>query len=264
MARNFNANELNQLLKAGLDPEKLAETIGEKPVEYVTNRAFFYGREFIVEEDSLIPRPETEALIDIALENIPRSRKKIVWADVGSGCGNIGITMALEMAARGYRFNGYLLEKYPKTKTIIEKNAANLLHKQPITYTTGERRRKISERQLFILESDLLSAVQKSVRFDLILANLPYIPQSRWQDLPKSVREYEPRQALLGGDDGLQYINRLLFEARDKAKSRLQVILEVDDIHSPEMLDKGNQRYWQIEPRNDENGKMRYWVCTIK
>ena len=107
--------------------------------------------------------------------------------------------------------------------------------------------------------SDLLSDISAQ-KFDLILANLPYIPSSRIAKLDPSVRDYEPHLALDGGEDGLKFIRKLSDQAPYYLNLNGTLLLEVDDTHDEKVAEdfSGN---WDIEIRSDQNHKIRYWIC---
>ena len=198
----------NQTLEA--DQVSRFESLVERrsqgePLPYLTKRAEFYGHPFIVDERVLIPRPETEMLVELALEDLTRrqSTDQLAHAsagpaapvrvvDVGTGSGCIGITLALHAP----QAQVIAVDISPDALGVAVQNAVQL---------------GVADRISFLL-SDLLDAVPRPV--DLIIANLPYISDAEWADLPREVQLHEPRLALDGGLDGLRVIARLLEQAR--------------------------------------------------
>lgn len=175
---------LNQLLEARLAGEPLAYLLGKRE---------FYGRDFLVDRRVLIPRPETETLIEHALafiHNESPSRPRVV--DVGTGSGAIAITIAAEV---------------PGARVIAVDQSAGAL----TVAAENARRHGVADRVKF-LQGDLL--VGLAGPFDLILANLPYIPTAEIAKLQPEVRG-EPRGALDGGPDGLDLYRRLFAQASD-------------------------------------------------
>jgi release factor glutamine methyltransferase len=154
------------------------------PVAYLLGTAEFYGREFVVNETVLVPRPETEHLVDEALGFI---RGPMHVLDVGTGCGAIACTIAAETNA--------MVEA-----TDISRSAIELA-------TENARRLGVADRCRF-QEGDLADPV-RGQRFDAVVANLPYVPTA---DLPKAPDpvSFEPREALDGGPDGLTLYRKLL------------------------------------------------------
>ncbi len=163
------------------------------PLPYILGRVEFYGLEMLVTPDVLIPRPETELLVETALEDLAgriASGSSPVVVDVGTGSGCIAIALAATL---------------PAVRVIaidIEAAALHVARSNALRYGV--------ENRVFCVRDDLLSAVAGPL--DLILSNPPYIADHEWADLPASVRQ-EPRHALLGGPQGLSAIRRLLDQA---------------------------------------------------
>ena len=153
-----------------------------EPLAYIRGKSEFYGREFMVSARTLVPRPETETMIDLlkTLNTSPHAK----LADIGTGSGCIAITAALELSNLKTA-DGYEIDE--KTIAIARENAQTL----------GARHTN------FYL-NNLLSKV--SVRYDLVLANLPYVPESFQINLAAS---HEPRHAIFGGKDGLVLYRQL-------------------------------------------------------
>ncbi len=162
----------------------LHERIKGKPTQYITRRQEFYGREFTVSPAVLIPRPETEHLVEAAL---PLARGVVV--DVGSGSGAIAVTMSIET---GLRVIAVDISEDALQMTL--KNAARLAGTiDPVC-------------------CDLLDAfADQSV--DLVVSNPPYVAENVRETLQREVRDWEPGLALFGGDDGLDVYRRLIPQA---------------------------------------------------
>jgi len=164
---------------------------GGEPVAYILQTAWFYGREFTVGAAVLVPRPETEHLIDEALAHLGGARAKSpALLDIGLGSGAIACTLAAELPSA--RVTG--TEISPEALEIARENA---------------RRLGVSSRCEFLL-GDLATPV-RGRRFDAILANLPYVATAQIAPAPDPV-SFEPRLALDGGADGLGPYRRLLPE----------------------------------------------------
>src|SRR5579885_1752897 len=146
----------------------LHERLNGKPTQYITGRQEFYGREFRVTPDVLIPRPETEHLIEAALE-CARDAGTIV--DIGTGSGAIAVTLALELRARVF---------------------ATDISERAVRVAEGNARR-LGAAVRFVL-CDLGSAVA-SGRFDLVVSNPPYVPEAGEESIQREVRAHEPRLA---------------------------------------------------------------------
>jgi len=257
--RKFTVQETNHLIKHGLDPFELMKNDSEIPVEYITGKGEFYGRDFNVNKNTLIPRVETEELIDLALKVIDeRSNKyeKITFADVASGSGVIGITLALELEKRLIAYDGYLSDISKKALETAEENARNFLIERKVHCFINQK----DESTLQLFESDLLEKFN-NVKLDLIVSNLPYIPRERISLIHSSVKDFEPLIALDGGIDGLEYIAKLLEQAEKVLNKKGTLILEVDDTHIKEKAERFSA--WSIEVKLDQNEKTRFWVCKL-
>jgi release factor glutamine methyltransferase len=242
--RQFTPVEINHLTKFGFDPELLSISVEESiPVEYISGKAEFRGRNFEVNRDVLIPRIETEDLVDIGLTSII-NQESISFADIGCGSGAIGLSFALELKERDIKFRGVLSDISLKALEIAKKNIKSLF---------GETK------NIEVIESDLFSNF-KDEKFNIIFANLPYIPTSNINDLQDSVKNYEPHLALDGGEDGLNLIRKLLNSAKKFLTNDGVLLLEVDDTH----IDPGEfETEWDIKKRNDTNGFNRFWICRV-
>jgi release factor glutamine methyltransferase len=178
----------------------LHERLKGKPTQYITGRQEFYGREFLVSPDVLIPRPETEHLIEAAMARI---RPGDVVLDVGAGSGAIGITLALETAGKVYA-------------TDIS---------TPALRVASENARRLSA-GVTLVAADLTS-VFSDRSFNLVASNPPYVPQTDQPALQREVRDYEPAVALFGGPTGLDFYERLANEARRLLRPEGWLLLEV-------------------------------------
>ncbi|HEV3194723.1 MAG TPA: peptide chain release factor N(5)-glutamine methyltransferase [Candidatus Cybelea sp.] len=177
------------------------------PIAYLLGSAGFCGREFVVDESVLVPRPETEHLVEEALEFIreriyPRDGPPKVL-DVGTGSGAIACTIASETAAK-------------VDATDVSKNALTVA-------IENARRLGVSERCRFC-EGDLVEPVRGN-RYDVVIANLPYVPSSDLRQAPDPTA-FEPRLALDGGPDGLALYRRLLPQIPQLLTSESLVLLE--------------------------------------
>jgi len=178
----------------------LHERLKGKPTQYITGCQEFYGREFRVTPDVLIPRPETEHLIEAALARI---RPGDAVLDVGAGSGAIGITLALEAAAQIYA-------------TDISVAALRI---------AGENARRLAA-NVSLVACDLTSAFSDR-SFDVVASNPPYVPQTDQPALQREVRDYEPAVALFGGPTGLEFYGRLVSEARRVLRPAGWLLLEL-------------------------------------
>ena len=184
--RQVLSDEQRQAFKT--DVIKHAEGI---PVQYLIGYEEFYGRRFKVNEEVLIPRPETEELVEGILKRAERQfagAEQLQVVDVGTGSGAIAITLALE----NLRFEVTAIDIAAESLNLAEENAQELAA------------------NVQFLHGDLLEPVsQHSKQIDIIVSNPPYIPDSEIDTLSPVVKDHEPMRALAGGQDGLDFYRRL-------------------------------------------------------
>lgn len=164
----------------------LHERLLGKPTQYITKRQEFYGRDFYVAPGVLIPRPETELLVEQVLR---RARAGMRVLDVGAGSGCVGVTLALESRLRVFATDVSL-----EALGIAARNAVGLGAK------------------VYFVRADLAAPFGGS-SFDVVVSNPPYVPESDRESLAAEVREWEPAMALFAGDQGLDVYRRLIPEA---------------------------------------------------
>lgn len=196
-----------------------------EPLQYITGVQDFYGREFRVTPDVLIPRPETELLVEAALEVIGRDNAFI--CDVGTGSGCIAITLLCEIP----RAQAVAIDKSPAALEIAKLNAA---------------RQSVAERALFVV-SDCFDALdQTEYGFDLIVSNPPYVSEAALSGLQREVRDHEPLVALSPGTDGLSVIRRLLADAPAYLKPNGHMLMEIGFDQSEEVRNLINRNVWSL------------------
>ncbi len=186
-----------------------------EPMAYVVGHAEFYGLDFIADRRALIPRPETEHLVELALARIKAlpapvsvtqtGSLKTPIVDVGTGTGCIVISLAAKLPAMRF------------LATDISSSALALAQE-------NAKRHNVNARLQF-LRGDLLAPVP--MRVDGVIANLPYVTTAEWQTLPRHIHDYEPRAALDGGPDGLDLIRKLLRQAAQRVKPDGWLLLEI-------------------------------------
>ncbi len=188
----------------------LRRRLKHEPVAYITGHREFYGREFHVTRDTLIPRPETEHLIERVLDQLMKTKSKIRsereiidLIDIGTGSGNIIITLAKEIEELTHKAEiKYFALDISKSVLAIAKDNA--------------MRHDIATKITF-LESNLLEHLPIPLLQDhhlIITANLPYLSHDIYHESDPDVRDYEPENALVSGEDGLDHYTRLLIEVR--------------------------------------------------
>jgi len=204
-------SQLYVRLNQGLAPEEyeawteyLARRKRGEPVAYILGCKEFYGLDFYVDRRALIPRPETELLVERAMELAGGNALSLI-ADIGTGSGCIAVSLAKAL---------------PEAKIYAVDISSEALAVAAINcqkHGVGER--------IELLWGDLLEPLPEPV--ELIVANLPYVSEPEFVSLPKEIRDYEPKIALNGGPDGLALIRCVLAEAKSYLKPGGKILLEI-------------------------------------
>ncbi|UCH95490.1 MAG: peptide chain release factor N(5)-glutamine methyltransferase [Candidatus Aminicenantes bacterium] len=156
----------------------------DEPIAYILKRKEFYGETFYINKNVLIPRPETEILVEHAIESINKKPANIL--DIGAGSGVIAILLA--------RHTGAAVTAVEKSRSafyVLKKNIALHGMTGKVTPVCG----------------DLFPAA--TTGFDMIVSNPPYVSEAEWQELDPNVKNHEPKEALVAGEDGLLIIRRI-------------------------------------------------------
>lgn len=207
----------------------LNRLIQGEPLAYLTGQQSFYGLDFFVSPAVLIPRPETELLVEEAIQWLEENPRRRTAVDVGTGSGIIAITLTDTFS--NLKMTGIDLSE--EALKMAASNAA--LH-------------HLNERVTW-QKNDLLTAIED--KFDLILANLPYIPTQTLDTL--EVIKFEPRLALDGGSDGLRLIRPLLEQTPSHLRPGGAVFLEIESTIGDQVLQTAREFFPQakIELQND-------------
>jgi len=205
----------------------VARSARGEPLFYLIGEREFYGLPFKVTPAVLIPRPETEHLVDAALEwarsRAYRAYAPLIFADIGTGSGCIAVALAVYLP----NSRGYATDLSPEALAVARENAA---------------RHGVAHRLTF-LEGDLCAPLPEPV--DLLIANLPYVARSEWEGLDLAIREYEPILALDGGPDGLDVIRRFLAQAPGFLRPMGAVFLEIGAGQGAAVLDLARRAFPQ-------------------
>ena len=202
----------------------------KEPIAYIISTKEFYGFEFKVTKDTLIPRPETEILVDKAIEIVAEENIGNV-ADVGTGSGCIILSIAKEV----YERNLSLAKSIKWIATDISENALTVAKENSENLFTKR------EMSVNFLHGDLLSPIRE--RVDLIISNPPYIPQPTYEALEVNVREFEPKGALLGGETGIEIINQLFSEAKERLNTGGIIMIEMHYDQANDVTDLANKTF---------------------
>jgi release factor glutamine methyltransferase len=164
----------------------LHERLKGKPTQYVTGRQEFYGREFRVTADVLIPRPETEHVVEVAL-SVAHGTARLL--DVGTGSGALAVTLQLETGA-----TAFATDISASAAAVAARNAANL--GAAVNFAVCDLMQAVGERSI-----------------DLIVSNPPYVPLPQREGLQREVRDWEPHVALFAGETGYEIYDRIVADA---------------------------------------------------
>jgi release factor glutamine methyltransferase len=182
--------------------------LDHEPTPYILGHCEFYGIDFYIDYHTFIPRPETELLVEKAVElvnGISHPTKPIAIADIGTGCGAIAVSLALAL---------------PQVKIYATDISASALRVAGINC-----QRHAVNSQVELLQGNLLEPLPQPV--DMIVANLPYIRSCEFGDLSPEIRKSEPMIALAGGEDGLDKIQQILEQMPGKLNYGACFLLEI-------------------------------------
>ena len=213
--------EFGPQLEPGL-ASMVERRLAREPLAYIIGYREFYGINLLVTPNVLIPRPETETVVEHALfmALMGMETTDLVIADVGTGCGAVAVNLAIHLpAARIYALDC--------ADAVLDVAAYNI------------RAHNVADR-VRLGKGDLLEPLPEPV--DLIAANLPYVPTERLATLQPEVR-WEPREALDGGSDGLTLVRRLIAQAPGRLKEGGTVLLELDPEQVPAVRELARERF---------------------
>ncbi|MCF6228092.1 MAG: peptide chain release factor N(5)-glutamine methyltransferase [Planctomycetes bacterium] len=243
---NKSRSELMACAEAALDTSTLAAAnrllqrrVNREPLEYITGKHEFFGREFDITKGVLIPRPETEDIILWLKENFATDAK-FTCCDIGTGSGCLAITVACE---------------FPNTKV-----TATDLYDTPVQITQQNASKHGIE--IDITTADILEGINKT--FDVIISNPPYVPESDRETLEPEVLDHEPQEALFGGQDGTQMICRMLPQLHAHLNAGGKFIVEHDLNHAETLRAKAQkQGFINVCSHQDFTGRERFLVGGI-
>ncbi len=184
----------------------IEERLNNRPIAYIVGNREFMGLDFYVQEGVLIPRPDTEILVEEVIE-IAKDKGQVNILDIGTGSGAITVSLAK------------YLENAQVTSVDISDIALEIGKKNAIS-------NEVSDRINFV-KSDLFSSLDKDIKFDIVVSNPPYIKKEVIETLDKQVKDYEPYNALEGGIDGLDFYRAITKEAKNYLKEGGTLAYEV-------------------------------------
>ena len=181
----------------------LRRRLAGEPLAYVIGKREFYSRSFVVTPDVLIPRPETETLAELAVETARRMKSPRIL-DLGTGSGCLAVTLFLEVR----NCEVFASDVSAPALAVAKENA------------------RANNAWVRFVNSDLLGCFATS-SFDMIISNPPYVSEAEYAELSAQIRRYEPRTALLGGEDGLEHIRKIAATARRVLREGGFLLLEI-------------------------------------
>lgn len=205
------------------------------PLSHLTRRKEFWSIPIEVTPSVLVPRPETEGLVEKVLELSTREPESIL--DVGTGSGCIAVALAKELPRAAIT----AVDVSERALAVARRNAA---------------RHKV--RHIEFRRSNLFSAFRGTgAKFDFIVSNPPYVSRAEWEVLPPDVRDFEPRRALLAGESGLELIERLVRRAGTFLRPGGYLVFEIGEEQRDRVLGLFGRRWTEIETAWDLAGKPR-------
>ena len=206
-----------------------------RPVAYIVENREFMGLDFFVKEGVLIPRPDTEPLVEELIE-LCKMKNEVDILDIGTGSGAITISLA----------------KY------IEKSKLTSFDISDIPLEVGKKNAISNgvDHKIEFIKSDLFSSIKdKDIKFDIIVSNPPYIPKRDMDTLHTQVKDYEPYNALEGGEDGLDFYRDITEQSKDYLKSNGILAYEVGHDQAKEVSEiMKNNGYTKIYTKKDIQG----------
>ena len=217
----------------------LNERMKGKPTQYLTHRQEFYGRSFYVDENVLIPRPETEHLVEQAIGYL-RQHSPARILDVGTGSGAIAVSIALEAQC--------------------EVMASDI---SLPALTVARRNREALQAAVQFFQTDLMSSVGPS-SIDLLVSNPPYVPGADAANMQTEVRDWEPHVALFASDDGFEIYQRLISQAETVVRPDGRIMLEMGYRSLERVRQMLEPRWTAINVVSDLAGLPRVITATLR
>ena len=204
------------------------------PLQYIINKQNFYGLDFYVDDSVLIPRYDTENIVDRIVKDCKENKcLSVLDLCTGSGC------IAVSLKKSGFE-KVYAADISAKALFVAKHNA------------------KLHNADIIFLQSDLYENFSKDMRFDIIVSNPPYISTDKIEELEKQVREFEPKLALDGGRDGLDFYKKILNLSKNFLNNKGKLYLEIGYDQAKDVVDLAKkERYDNIQIIKDLSGKDR-------
>lgn len=218
----------------------LSQVAKGKPLDYIIGKVEFYGCQFFITEDTLIPRPETEILVDMVSKEISNS-SLVVW-DICTGSGCIGVS---------------LKKKNPNAQFVLSDLSEKALN-------IARKNAELNNVEVGFLQGDGLTPFS-GCRADMIVCNPPYISLAEYQDLDPSVRDYEPKLALVGGVHGGEFYEKIEKNLENFLNPGGKVFFEIGYLQGNWMLESFSRPVWkQKKVIKDWSGHDRFFFLEIE
>lgn len=237
----INSEQTVENLEEKIYLEAIEKIANGKPIQYITNQQEFMKLNFYVDENVLIPQPDTEILVEEVLKFTTTMNTQIKILDLCTGSGAIGISLA----------------KYIQNSKVWVSDISN----KAIQIAKLNAERNLVHRRMNFIESDMFKKIEEN-QFDIIVSNPPYIKTKVIKTLPDQVRE-EPHIALDGGRDGLEFYKIIANEASNYLKKDGKMFLEIGFDQKDEVIEilKNTGKYDNIECIKDLAGNDRVIIC---
>ncbi len=238
--------DLNKLLEKELElkyKSLIEERLKHKPISYIIGHKEFMSLDFLVNENVLIPRPETEILVETVCK-LGNSNSTVL--ELGTGSGAIAVSLA-------------------KYKQDWKFTATDISYKALLLARENARIHNVSERIKFV-QTNLFDGLSKRKLYDWIVSNPPYVPASDLDTLPDDIRKYEPIIALDGGADGLDIIKQILIQSSEFLKPDGHLTIEIGYSQSNKIIDfiKELRTYSDFFTVDDYSGIPRVFCCKLR
>lgn len=243
----LNLNQTLNLSQSAEFDSLLLQRIAGRPVQYITHSANFFGFELYVDENVLIPRPETEILAEAVLQRFSSCENKLKIIDWGTGSGNIAIALAAHLNCEIYAVD-------------ISEKALKITEKNILTHGLGQK--------IKLSQGDGFSVLPKSLKreIDAVVTNPPYVKFSELESLPREVKDFEPKVALFDSGAGLFFTGEIVTGAKEFLKKKGLLALEVALGQANKVVELISQTkaYHKIEIVPDLAGIERVVVASKK
>lgn len=242
--------------------ELINKRIRHVPLQYITRHAEFMSLDFFVDERVLIPRPETEILVETVLDKARdkhHSNKKFTIMDIGTGSGNIAVSLAKNLSNVEIYASDISQEALAIAKINIRRHKVacpTTSFARPCRYGRG----RVSN--VHLLHGDIFGAFSGSIEkgnVDFIVSNPPYVSESEWKNLEPELRNHEPYEALVGGKDGLCFYRQIIEDAHAWLKPEGYLVIEIGETQTKTIIKlmESEGHYEDIETIKDLQGKER-------